>query len=139
MNTNTHTTIKKILDYVYPGLYKINEFFDSEIGLNIISITITPTPHKDYILSLQTLFQQMINDESVCVDINGSVVSEIEKIKEDVYMCTQKVSYYKKPISLPPQNAFVRKIVHGYISNKTEFKSESVGIGRERHIVISIK
>lgn len=136
MKQDAHTTLKTILDYVYPGTYTINEIVDSTVGLTILSVNITPTPHTEYINSLQTLFQQLINDDTVCIDIHNNVISEIEKIKEDAYMYTQKAIYYNIPVELPPQNAFVRKIVHGYISNKKGVNSESVGVGRERHIVI---
>ncbi len=136
MKQDAHTTLKTILDYVYPGTYTINEIVDSTVGLTILSVNITPTPHTEYINSLQTLFQQLIKDDTACIDIHNNVISEIEKIKEEVYMYTQEAAYYKKPVELPPQNAFVRKMVHGYISNTPGFISESVGIGRERHIVI---
>ncbi len=136
MNNDTHIKIKKILDYVYPDCYSIKDIFDSEVDLTIVSIVITPTPQSEYIKSLQTLFQQIITDTSVCIDINNNVISEIEKIKEDVYVYAQKAKYFNKPIDLPPQNAFVRKITHGYINKKLNLKSESVGVGRDRHIVI---
>ena len=136
MNIDTHIKIQKILDYVYPGSYTINEIIDSEVGLTILSVSIAPAPHTEYINSLQTLFQQLIDDETVCIDIHNNVISEIEKIKEDAYMYTQKAVYYNLPVELPPQNAFVRKIIHGYISNKPGVRSESVGVGRDRHIVI---
>ncbi len=136
MNKDTHIKIQKILDYVYPSLYTVKEIIDQEVGLTILSITITPTPHTEYIESLHTLFQQIITDDTVCVDIHNNVISEIERIKEDAYMYVQKSIYYNKPVELPPQNAFIRKIVHGYISKKPGVRSESAGTGRDRHIVI---
>ncbi|MGI9118157.1 MAG: R3H domain-containing nucleic acid-binding protein [Minisyncoccia bacterium] len=136
MNTDTHIKLKTILDYVYPGSYTLTQTTDKEIGLELINVDIKPNPGTDCISSLNTIFQQIIEDDSVCININNNLASEIEKIKEDLYMYTQKVLYYNQPVVLPAQNAFVRKIVHGYISNKPGFRSESVGVGRERHIVI---
>jgi len=136
MNNDTHTKLRKILDYVYPDSYTIEEINDTDVGLTILSIIVKPTPNTEHITSLQTIFQQIITDETVCIDIHKNVISEIEKIKEDAYMYIQKVLYYNKPVVLPAQNAFIRKIIHGYISNKPGVRSESVGVGRERHIVI---
>ena len=138
MKNYTHPKEKKILYYIFPESYSVSEINDTEVGLVILSINITPTPHTEYINSLQTLFQQLVNDDTVCIDIHNNVISEIEKIKEDAYMYMQKAIYYNTPIVLPAQNAFIRKIVHGYVAGKPGFKSESVGVGRDRHIVIGL-
>jgi len=42
----------------------------------------------------------------------------------------------KKEISLPPMNAYERRIVHLELSSRPDIKTESIGEGRERYIVI---
>jgi len=42
----------------------------------------------------------------------------------------------KKEISLPPMNAYERRLVHVELSSRPDIKTESAGEGGERHIVI---
>jgi hypothetical protein len=136
MKNDTHKIIETILDHVYPTSYTIIESVDTEIGLTILSAVITPVPHRDIVESIQILLQQIATDDTVCIDINGELIREIQRIKEEAYMHVQKALYYNQPSVLQPMNAFARKIIHGYAGMHKNVRSESEGTGRDRHIVI---
>lgn len=44
----------------------------------------------------------------------------------------------KSEIALPAMNAYERRLVHVEISTRPDLKTESVGMGKERHIIIQL-
>lgn len=48
----------------------------------------------------------------------------------------RKAVLTKSEVELPPMNAYERRLVHVEITTHPELKTESVGIGRERRVVI---
>jgi spoIIIJ-associated protein len=48
----------------------------------------------------------------------------------------KKAKMSKGEVSLPPMNSYERRLVHVEIASNPDLKTESVGVGKERHIVI---
>lgn len=48
----------------------------------------------------------------------------------------KKAKMSKGEIPLPPMNSYERRLVHVEIATNPDLKTESVGIGKDRHIVI---
>lgn len=79
------------------------------------------------------------NRVRVILDIEG-YKNKREKTLEDL---AKKVAYTviktKKPVKLEPMTAYERKIIHTKLQENTKVKTESIGEGENRRIVISLK
>ena len=72
----------------------------------------------------------------VLVDINGYQKRRIESIHAIAHMMAERARYFKSNIEVDPMSAFERRIVHEFLSNATDLKTESTGEGRTRRVVI---
>lgn len=77
------------------------------------------------------------NTPRVSVDINNYQKSKIEKIRTIAHMMSERARFFKSKIALEPMNPFERRVVHEYVAEHKDLKSESEGFGTTRHIVIS--
>jgi len=73
---------------------------------------------------------------SVVVDINGFQKKHIENIRAVAHMMSERARYFKSNIEVDPMSAFERRIVHEFLSEATDLKTESVGTGNSRRVVI---
>lgn len=72
----------------------------------------------------------------VNVDIAGYKEQRLRNIERQIEDIAKEVLSSKIDVSLDPMNAYERRKVHTIISNIDHLKTESVGEGKERHIVI---
>ncbi len=70
------------------------------------------------------------------VDINNFQRKKIENIHATVHMMAERARYFKSNIEIDPMSAFERRIVHEFLSDATDLKTESKGVGHERRVVI---
>jgi predicted RNA-binding protein Jag len=70
------------------------------------------------------------------VDINNHHKKRVESVKTIAYMMAERARYFKSSIELDPMPAFDRRIVHEYLSNAPDLKTESLGDGANRRVVI---
>jgi spoIIIJ-associated protein len=73
---------------------------------------------------------------SVFVDINGFQKKHIENIRAIAHMMSERARYFKSNIEVDPMSAFERRIIHEFLSEASDLKTESAGTGRDRHVVI---
>lgn len=73
---------------------------------------------------------------SVLVDINGFQKKRIENIHAIAHMMAERARYFKSSIEVDPMSAFERRIVHEFLADATDLKTESTGEGRSRRVVI---
>jgi len=72
----------------------------------------------------------------VLVDINGFQKKRIENIRAIAHMMSERARYFKSNIEVDPMSAFERRIIHEFLSEATDLKTESAGFGPSRHVVI---
>ena len=72
----------------------------------------------------------------ILVDINGFQKKRIESIHAIAHMMAERARYFKSSIEVDPMSAFERRIVHEFLSNETDLKTESTGEGPSRRVVI---
>lgn len=73
---------------------------------------------------------------SFILDINGYRAERAKFIKQMAKEFCQKVIITKKPVSLPPLNAYERRLVHIELAAHPSVMTESQGDGEERRLVI---
>ncbi len=72
----------------------------------------------------------------ILVDIGGFQKKRVENVKAIAHMMAERARYFKSSIEVDPMTAFDRRIVHEFISNATDLKTESMGYGPSRRVVI---
>jgi spoIIIJ-associated protein len=70
------------------------------------------------------------------VDLNYYRRERERLIVELAKAAAKKAAMTKGEVTLPPMNAYERRLVHVEISMNPDLKTESVGAGRDRHIII---
>lgn len=75
----------------------------------------------------------------VVVDVEGWRKQKEEELVKSTQAWGKQVLENGQPVELEPQSPWQRRIVHMTISEMQGLSSESVGEGRDRHIVIRIK
>lgn len=72
----------------------------------------------------------------IVIDINGFQKKHIDGIRAVAHMMSERARYFKSNIEIDPMSAFERRIVHEFLSSATDIKTESMGLGRDRRVVI---
>ena len=73
---------------------------------------------------------------NILIDINDFQKKRVENIRAVAHMMSERARYFKSNIEVDPMSAFERRIVHEFLSKATYLKTESVGFGSARRVVI---
>lgn len=74
--------------------------------------------------------------EEILIDINNFQKKRIENVRAVAHMMAERARYFKSNIEVDPMPAFERRIVHEFLSDATDLKTESQGTGPTRRVVI---
>jgi len=87
---------------------------------------------------LKTILQKMKNDSQwrVSLDVNNYRTIYEEKLREFARKAAYQVALTKKPMELPPMSPKDRRVIHLEISLRSDVMTESIGEGKDRHIII---
>lgn len=72
----------------------------------------------------------------VMVDINGFQKKRIESLRAVAHMMAERARYFKSSVEVDPMPAFERRVIHEFLSEAQDLKTESVGTGPSRRVVI---
>lgn len=75
-------------------------------------------------------------DYGLIIDVNGFQKKRVENLKSMAHMMAERARYFKSNIEVNPMPAFERRIIHEFLSDATDLKTESEGIGRDRRVII---
>ncbi len=131
-------TLQKIFDV--SGLsYSV----DTDVEANRISIFIHDESIKDYfpkivfeIEHLVKVIAKNLGIDRVNVDFNNYRKERERLIGELAKAAARKVLAEKKEVALPVMNAYERRLVHTELATRPDVKTESIGEGSERHIIV---
>ncbi|MEK7549030.1 MAG: R3H domain-containing nucleic acid-binding protein [Patescibacteria group bacterium] len=135
-------SIKKIIESMGFEDFSVNFDADSSrfsifINDDLISEKNLPeiVDNLDYLIKL---IAQKNNIENVFIDVNNYRRKREGLIVELAKAAARKVLAEKKEISLPAMNAYERRLIHLELAGHPDVKTESVGEGRSRYIVVKI-
>ncbi|OGI60359.1 hypothetical protein A2641_01420 [Candidatus Nomurabacteria bacterium RIFCSPHIGHO2_01_FULL_37_25] len=75
-------------------------------------------------------------NNNILIDINGFQKKRVENIRAVAHMMAERARYFKSSIEVDPMSAFERRVVHEFLSDATDLKTESMGFGPSRRVVI---
>lgn len=85
---------------------------------------------------LESLADEGVTLPRVVIDANDFERKKIENLKTIAHMMAERARYFKSSIDVDPMPARDRRIIHEFLSEIPDIKTESVGEGYKRHIVI---
>lgn len=88
------------------------------------------------ILEKRNSTEENIQNPKIVLDINNFQQKKIDSLHALAHMMAERARYFKSSVSLDPMSAFERRIVHEFLANESDIKTESAGLERERHVVI---
>lgn len=75
-------------------------------------------------------------ESGVLVDINGYQKKRVDDVKAVAHMMSERARYFRSNIEVNPMNSFERRIVHEFLADALDLKTESIGAGTSRRVVI---
>jgi spoIIIJ-associated protein len=73
---------------------------------------------------------------SIMIDIGGFQKKKIDAVKAIAHMMGERARYFKSNIEIDPMSSFERRIIHEFFGDATDLKTESIGVGPTRRVVI---
>ena len=73
---------------------------------------------------------------NIFVDVNGYQKKRFDNLKNIAHMMAERAKYFKSNIEIDPMPASERRIIHMFLENIPEIKTESEGYGPNRRVVI---
>lgn len=133
-------TIKKCLELMGFNDYSVN--VDQEAGKISIFVNedewfkkLVPQALGDFENVIRLLARRN-NVERVFVDLNNYRKERERLIVELAKAAARKVLLNKQEVQLPAMNAYERRLVHLELSTRPDVKTESVGEGSDRRVII---
>ncbi|MES2416359.1 MAG: R3H domain-containing nucleic acid-binding protein [Patescibacteria group bacterium] len=74
--------------------------------------------------------------EGILIDIGGFQKKRVDNVKAIAHMISERARYFKSNVEVDPMSAYDRRIVHEFLANATDLKTESIGFGPTRRVVI---
>ncbi len=96
----------------------------------------------EHFTSLKHVVKKMVQkkvgseDFKFSVDVNDYQTRMLNDLKTKIKIMGDRALSFKVNIELEPMSSYERMIVHAYFSENPELSTESVGEGRNRHVVI---
>ncbi len=80
--------------------------------------------------------EELEHKNDILIDINGFQKKKIEAVKAVAHMMAERARYFKSSVEVDPMSSFERRIVHEFLAGETDLKTESMGFGPSRRVVI---
>ena len=96
---------------------------------------------KDLQFVLGSLINKKLGEEwqRVLLDIGGWRKAREESLRLLAKNAAERARFKKEPVSLPPMDAFDRRIIHLSLAAYPDLTSESEGEGEERKVIVKPK
>ncbi len=133
-------TIRKLVELI--GLHEVSIDIDIE-NRRVTIFTNEGEWIKDWLPHLVSDVERVVNLIAkkqqlpvVVVDINNYRRQRENLIIELAKAAARKVLTTKEEVKLPAMNAYERRLVHVELATRPDVKSESVGEGKNRYVVV---
>jgi len=111
---------------------KISVFIDDDI---------VQSQAEEMLPALDHVCNAMLRKEGIqsyVVDLNYYRKERERLIIELARAAAHKIKITKEEVELPPMNSYERRVVHVELADKPDLKTESLGEGKDRRVVIKL-
>jgi spoIIIJ-associated protein len=91
--------------------------------------------HFSHLLK-RMLAKNIGEDFKINIDVNNRNGRNIETLKTKAVILAERARSFKKDIELDPMSSFERMVIHTALEGSPHIKTESVGEGKNRHLVV---
>ena len=70
------------------------------------------------------------------IDVNDFQKKKVDSVKALAHMMAERARYFKSSVELDPMPSFERRIIHEFLSDALDLKTESIGYGPDRKVII---
>lgn len=141
--------IGEIIELINIPFDEVDFYLDEESGVYWFKIKTKESKlligkDGETLKALNYLFRKIIESKNpeniqflnVLIDINDYQKNRIENIKTIAHMMAERARYFKSSVEIDPMSSFDRRIIHTFLENKSDIKTESTGTGLNRRVVI---
>lgn len=143
--------VKEYINKFFKELEKnMNISIETEILYNNDSFNVTLITSNNSLLigkegknlqALQNILRQSLKVKTgiiikINLDISNYKVKKLNILEKEIKQIAKEVQNSKIDVSLDPMNSYERRHIHNLISEYENLTTESIGEGKERHIVI---
>ena len=100
-------------------------------------------PQGETLRSLNFLLKRMVtstlkleSDPVFSIDINDYRDATLRQLEHKAKMMADRAVSFKTTVELEPMSSYERMFVHALFTDNPNIKTESVGMGKERHLTI---
>lgn len=100
-------------------------------------------PRGESLRALNFLVKKMVDAKAkegeevqFLLDVNGYHSHKIEELRLKTRMLAERARLFQYDVEMSPMSAYERMLVHSFLSTDPNVKTESVGEGPYRHVVI---
>lgn len=133
------TTIKNLIEKMGFDDFSVSFDADSNRYSIIINDNAIENSLPDFVMDFNQvvkLISRKNNSDLVVIDINNYRKQRHDIILELARAAARKSVANKEEIVLPPMNAFERRLIHMELAGRPDLKTESIGEGKERSVIV---
>jgi spoIIIJ-associated protein len=100
-------------------------------------------PQGENLRSLNFLLKRMVSntlklesDPIFSIDVNDYRDATLRQLEHKAKMMADRAISFKTTVELEPMSSYERMFVHALFTDNQNIKTESVGMGKERHLTI---
>ena len=131
--------LQKLIELMGFNDFSINREEETRRFLVFINDDVVKKFLPQFVASLDYLIKLLCQKNNLpyfFIDVNNYRREREELIMELARATARKSAAEKKEIAMPPMNAYERRLVHLELAQRPDIKTESVGEGRNRYIII---
>jgi spoIIIJ-associated protein len=110
------------------------------LAVNTVDGSLLIGPNGDRLRALNAVVRMIAEKQGhvgkFTIDVNNHHHEEVIKLQGTAKMLAERARTLKYDVELNPMRAFERMIIHAALAEEPHVKTESIGEGRERRIVI---
>ncbi len=144
-----NTIVKELLEKTSFHVEEVSSVFNADDGSMWFSVK-TNEPHLflgregESLMALNHLAKKLIDGAAVegevmpdvTIDVNEYQKKKNDNLKTIAHMMAERAKFFKSSVEIDPMSAYERKVVHTFLQNVPNIKTESVGEGRDRRVVV---
>lgn len=148
---NNHTEIKKIIEdtltnggFVYESVDVVERNHMGPVFvIKSADSGMLIGPQGETLKSLNFLLKRMVSnilkleaDPTFSIDINDYRDATLRQLEHKAKMMADRAVSFKTTVELEPMSSYERMFVHALFTDNPNIKTESIGMGKDRHLTI---
>jgi spoIIIJ-associated protein len=130
---------------VEPASLEVRTGHRTVVAVEVAEQGLLPGPQGEHLRAFNALARRIMETRhgegaaTFLIDVNGHHEQKMERVRDSARMLAQRARLFKHDVEMPPLSSYERLVVHELFAEDPEIKTESMGEGKFRHIVLKYK